>query len=56
MTNLSPRPDPSTAAYVTEQTRFILGCMCILFIGFVSILAALKAEDTERRANIERNV
>jgi len=50
------RQDSSTAAYITERTRFVFGCICIVFIGFVSILAALKAEDTERRAFIERTV
>jgi len=48
---MTPHP-----AIVTETTRFILGCACILFIGFVSILAAIKAEDVERRAFIERTV
>jgi len=51
-----PRQDPSTAAYITERTRFVFGCICIVFIGFVSILAALKAEDVERRNHIERAV
>lgn len=56
MTHLSPRPDPSTAAYVTEQTRFILGCFCIALIGILSVCAAYQAEQVERRAHIERNV
>jgi len=51
-----PRQDPSTAAYITERTRFVFGCICIVFIGYVSILAAVAAEDVERRNHIERNV
>jgi len=51
-----PKSNYSQAAYITERTRFVYGCFCIVFIGFVSILAALAAEETERRVNIERAV